>query len=85
LIPEFAIKFWIHAFAAMIDVKALTAPLTKPCLKLLTGSNGFTIRMVSAPHFSSFSLIIPNFIYSVKRELSISYIFFIDLISPFWY
>lgn len=52
---ELAVKFWINAFTAVIDIEALTTLLTEPCSMFLANRNRFSIRMISALH-----LFIPN-------------------------
>jgi hypothetical protein len=50
---EFAVKFRINTFTAVVNIEALAAFLTKPLLIFLTGGNGITFRMIAALHLSS--------------------------------
>jgi len=56
LSSEFAVEFRIHTFTAIVDIQALAACLTEPCLMFLAGSNGLLVRMISTLHHFSFLL-----------------------------
>ncbi len=49
---EFTVKFWIDAFAAIVNVKALAALLAESCLVFLTDTNCLPIRVISTLHFN---------------------------------
>ncbi len=52
LSPELAVELRIHAFAAMIDLKTLTASPAESRFVLLADGNRLAVRMISADsHF----------------------------------